>query len=298
MQVKSAFSALVFCAILTPTWAGWSIDRSCGPVTGNIEKAIKNIMKWPAEVTKSLGKDKDVNEFAARLFNTADFEYVKDIISKIGAQSAMGNSQVDDPIIYCTQDRLEERIRASNQEKYYYDTLGKFTVDKDTYEGCEDKDTFGYTTAFWEKTKSGKGQTTMQLCPKYLKDIGQTPILDGKGKPQNKKLHDSYEKLKMMHGTDIHINDFAGLELTLFHEFVHTPKVRPKPQIMDHGYFWNDATGLSKDKALDNAESYALLALGTWLINQRAAHIQSDGTIEWLEDELAMKKRTAQPWTA
>lgn len=122
-------------------------------------------------------------------------------------------------MIYCTQDRFQEKTRASDQKKVYHDPLGGFSVTEDFYKDCEERDdTFAYLMPFWKKNKAGEGQTTLQLCPQFLKDVGQTPILDSNGKPQNRKMHDSSEVLMAMYGHEIHIDDFAGLELTLFHE--------------------------------------------------------------------------------
>lgn len=38
--------------------------------------------------------------------------------------------------------------------------------------------------------------------------------------------------------------------------------------------------------------------LATYLIKQKSAIIKADGTIDWPEDELAMKRQTVQPWKA
>lgn len=73
-----------------------------------------------------------------------------------------------------------------------------------------------YTSPF--RSAAPEGQTTIQLCPRFLAKFGQTPFLDSDGKPQNKKMHDSVEILAQNSGTKVHINKFAGLELTLFHE--------------------------------------------------------------------------------
>lgn len=46
-------------------------------------------------------------------------------------------------------------------------------------------------------------------------------------------------------------------------QFVHTPKVK-YPAIGDSGTYWGSCTRLTEAQALDNAESYAMLSLGTW----------------------------------
>jgi hypothetical protein len=38
--------------------------------------------------------------------------------------------------------------------------------------------------------------------------------------------------------------------------------------------------------------------LATYLINQKSAIMKADGTIDWAEHELAMKRRSGQSWKA
>lgn len=81
---------------------------------------------------------------------------------------------------------------------------------------CGNKGTSAYTTPF--PKNAIKGQTSSQLCPHFLKSVGQTHVLNAEGRPQNKNMHDSVRILAMGNGRRIHIDHYAGLELTLFHE--------------------------------------------------------------------------------
>lgn len=98
------------------------------------------------------------------------------------------------------------------------DTIHNYPVPYEVYEECEKrtKDTTAYATP--KTNAKGKGQTVIQLCPWYLKEVGQTPFLNRNGEPQNNKLHNAADILYQSRGLSVHIDDFARLELTLFHE--------------------------------------------------------------------------------
>lgn len=98
------------------------------------------------------------------------------------------------------------------------DTIHNYPVPYEVYEECEKrtKDTTAYTTP--KTNAKGKGQTVIQLCPWYLKEVGQTPFLNRNGEPQNNKLHNAADILYQSRGLSVHVDDFARLELTLFHE--------------------------------------------------------------------------------
>ncbi|KAJ5392679.1 hypothetical protein N7509_008169 [Penicillium cosmopolitanum] len=282
----------------------------------NIEKAMENLMKWPAAVEKSLVKDKRINDMAASLFNAVDYAKVKgdltqfkhicptdtalafsETINKVGAQSQKttpGSGDREDPIIYCDLDRYLVIYDKKNPKKLQaLDTIHNYPVSHEIYEGCEKRtqDITAYTTP--RTNANGKGQTVIQLCPWYLKEVGQTPFLNRNGEPQNNKLHNAADILYQSRGTPVHIDDFARLELTLFHEFVHTPKVK-YPAIGDSGTYWGSCTRLTEAQALDNAESYAMLSLATYLMSTLDATIKPDGTIEWEQDELSAGQKRSE----
>lgn len=104
------------------------------------------------------------------------------------------------------------------QQKLIRDRKNDFLIDGyEGYQKCKlGQDIMAYTISVLNTNK--KGQLFVQLCPWYLKSVGQTPFLSIDDKPQNKKMHDSLEVTHETIGQDIHSNDFAQLELTLFHE--------------------------------------------------------------------------------
>ncbi|KAJ5216420.1 uncharacterized protein N7498_002827 [Penicillium cinerascens] len=83
--------------------------------------------------------------------------------------------------------------------------------------------------------------------------------------------------------------------------FIHTWKVQDRPDDIKDGdktYGWRKCTQATQATALNNADSYAYLAMGTWLIKKFGASISSDGVIEG-PDELAPRNEwVGLPWFA
>lgn len=73
---------------------------------------------------------------------------------------------------------------------------------------------------------------------------------------------------------------YNGVALTRSAQFVHSPKVKAAPVIDDHDYRWQGVTGLPKDEALDNAESYAILALGKHQKRKESGHTIRESQVD------------------
>lgn len=130
----------------------------------------------------------------------------------------------------------------------------------------------------WEV--NGQKKTFIQLCARWIKMAGQTPLFDfDELKNDVKRINVAANVMRQLDKTPMEIGKFAPFQKTMFHEvcigslsadrssnfdaqFVHPYKVHD-PQIKDEGkYGWNTLTKIDSKVALNTADSYAFTALG------------------------------------
>ena len=210
----------------------------------------------------------------------------------------------------------------------------------DSYHDCltGNNGVLAYTSQW--VTNGNKKHTYIQLCKALLDDFGQQPTLSGM-EFKVKQLNGAAEYMAQMRKAPARIDNFMPFYVTMFHEvrrsfllgvpislfdsdadsqFIHTWKVQD-PEIEDTaGYGWKSCTEATEAQALDNADSYSLVALGkylestnrvsrmvltdiqgAWILSTFGATISNQGIIKFDEykDHLAKRDElVGLPWFA
>lgn len=101
----------------------------------------------------------------------------------------------------------------------FKDTKHEIFIDPKETENCNS--TTGDTLAFtqnWTKGQEKKKHALIQLCPRFLKEVGQGLIMDEKGGVDVQKLRVAAEFMDKVRQSPVHLDNFAPLLLTMFHE--------------------------------------------------------------------------------